>query len=120
MKTATANILQNISQIRKDKGLSQENIAEELGVNASTFSKLERGLLNLSFETLADIADVFKMRTIDIITYPKKYADPESSGIGKTIDSDIKAVLQIELRADKKDQVLKLVFGENNLEIFNK
>jgi hypothetical protein len=32
----------------------------------------------------------------------------------------IEAILQIKLQADKKDQILKLVFGENNLEILNK
>ncbi len=36
------------------------------------------------------------------------------------IQEPIEATLQIKLKKDKKDQVLKLVFGENNLEILNK
>ena len=32
----------------------------------------------------------------------------------------VEAILQIKLKKDKKDQVLKLVFGENDIEILNK
>ena len=32
----------------------------------------------------------------------------------------VEAILQIKLQKDKKDQVLRLVFGDNNIEILNK
>lgn len=35
-------------------------------------------------------------------------------------DEPMEAILQVRLRKDKKDQVLKLVFGENNIEILNR
>ncbi|GIZ15049.1 hypothetical protein [Capnocytophaga catalasegens] len=35
------------------------------------------------------------------------------------VKEPIKATLQIELSQDKKDQVLRIVFGDNNLKILN-
>lgn len=35
-------------------------------------------------------------------------------------EEPVEAILQIKLKKDKKDQVLKLVFGDNNIEILNK
>ena len=55
------------------------------------------------------------MSEIDLMTYPDKYIR-----VGKAEDDPVKAVLQIELKKDKKDQVLKLLFGEHNIEILNK
>ena len=46
--------------------------------------------------------------------YPQKYTSD-----GKTSE-DVEAILQIKLKKDRKEQVLKLVFGDNNLEILNK
>ena len=62
-----------------------------------------------------EIAIGLGMREIDIITYPdiyiKKYVDD---------DNNSEVFLQLRLRKDKKDQVLKLLFGENNIEILHK
>ena len=55
------------------------------------------------------------MSEIDLITYPEKYVKSD-----KLTDEPVEAVLQIKLKKDKKDQVLKLVFGENNIEILNR
>ena len=55
------------------------------------------------------------MREIDLITYPDIYVKSDERE-----EEPVEAVLQIKLSKDKKDQVLKLVFGENNIEILNK
>ena len=55
------------------------------------------------------------MREIDIITYPDVYVKKDN-----TDAEPVEVVLQIKLQKDKKDQVLKLAFGDNNLEILNK
>ena len=55
------------------------------------------------------------MRDIDILTYPDVYVRKEEAEA-----EPVEAILQIKLKKDKKDQVLKLVFGDNNIEILNK
>ncbi len=52
------------------------------------------------------------MSEIDIITYPVKYLP-----VDKVTKEPVKAVLQIELSKEKRDQVFKLVFGEGCSEI---
>ena len=55
------------------------------------------------------------MSEIDILTYPEKYVKVQSAEA-----EPVEAVLQIKLKQDKKDQVLRLIFGDNNIEILNK
>ena len=56
------------------------------------------------------------MREIDIITYPEIYVSKEEI----QVDDNVEVVLQMRLRKDKKNQVLNLVFGDNDIEILNK
>jgi transcriptional regulator with XRE-family HTH domain len=110
------NILKNIRTIREAKGLSQDETAEMMKISQSQYARFERGTTKTDLETLQLFAKCVGLDLIDIITYPKKYVE-----IGTTSTcNDLEATLQIKLRNDKRDQVLKLVFGENNIEILNK
>ena len=57
------------------------------------------------------------MDLINLITYPEKWGP---IGVSQQEEAITKVVLQIELKKEKKDQVMKLVFGDNNIEILNK
>lgn len=70
----------------------------------------------MSLRQISNIAINLGLREIDLYTYPDVYEKPGQ----KKFDDEIRASLTIELNKSKKDQVLKLVFGENNLEILNK
>ena len=106
-------ILENISKIRVNKKITQKSIAEFLEIEQGSYSLLERGERDLTIDRLLQIAIFLKMDVVDIITYPNK-------GLyNKENEEDIKAILQIELKKDKKDQVMKLIFGDNSLEILN-
>ena len=106
-------ILENISKIRVNKKITQKSIAEFLEIEQGSYSLLERGERDLTIDRLLQIAIFFKMDIVDIITYPNK------GSYNKENEEDIKAILQIELKKDKKDQVMKLIFGDNSLEILN-
>ena len=106
-------ILENISKIRVNKKITQKSIAEFLEIEQGSYSLLERGERDLTIDRLLQIAIFFKMDVVDIITYPNK------GSYNKESEEDIKAILQIELKKDKKDQVMKLIFGDNSLEILN-
>jgi len=110
------NILENIEAIRKEKGLNQAVVAEALGVKQPAYSNYITRNSDIYFNRLSQIADALGVSVIDIITYPDIYIKKEDI----IREQPIEAVLQIKLQADKKEQVLKLVFGENNLEILNK
>ena len=113
------NIYDKIALLRKEKGISQEYMAEQLGIEQSTYGKIERGAIKLTIEKLELISQVFQLSIIDIIVYPEKFVNVKDFGLNGSQDS-LEATLQIKLGKDKKDQVLRLVFGENNLEILNR
>lgn len=115
MVMSEEKLIQNIIQIRNSKGLTKRSMAEALGINEASYGRIENGKIALSYRQLADIARTLQISVIDIITYPDKYVKSEAPG-----EEPVEAVLQIKLKKDKKDQVLKLVFGENDIEILNK
>jgi len=111
------NILKNIISIRENKGLSQENLADSLGMKQGSYSLIESGKRELKYSTLVNIADSLGYSVLDIIAYPNQViTNNEMQKESNTVE----AILQIRLTNDKKNQVLSLVFGDNNLEILNK
>ncbi|MDR1338577.1 MAG: helix-turn-helix domain-containing protein [Prevotellaceae bacterium] len=110
------NIVKNITDIRKEKGISQELIANALDVDTAVISNIEKGKRELKVSELEIIANVLEVDVLYLLTYPHVYVRKES----KDSSVPVEAILQIKLQADKKEQVLKLVFGENNLEILNR
>ena len=48
-----------IKKLRKEKGLSQNALAETLGIHVKTVSKAERGIIGLSVDNLLILADYF-------------------------------------------------------------
>lgn len=55
-----------IQQLRKQCGMTQEQLAERVHVTANNLSRLERGLHGPSIDVLVDLASVFGV-TLDYI-----------------------------------------------------
>ena len=108
-------IYQKIREIRLQKSINQQVIADALSVDVAVVSNIEKGKRELRFKEVEIISNLFGMSLIDLITYPDRYVK-----ISQEADEPVEAVLQIKLKKDKKDQVLKLVFGDNDIEILNK
>lgn len=53
--------MKRLAELRKQKGLSQDELGEKIKVSQQTISKYERGLLEPDFETLNFLADFFKV-----------------------------------------------------------
>lgn len=106
-------------EIRTKRGLSQEFMAEKLGIDASAVSNIEKGKRDVKVKELGIIAKAFEISVQDLIGYPNKYKIVGNQENEKD-DNDNKVMLCIELTKDKKDQILKLAFGENVIEILNK
>lgn len=107
-------VIEKIRKIIADKGLTQIAAAELAGTSPSQFSKILSGEVQLSLWQLSNFATNLNLEIIDVFTYPDKYT------ISGYVSEDVEAILQIKLRKDRKEQILKLVFGDNNLEILNK
>jgi len=110
-------VYQTIKELRIKNNKTQADIAFILNLETSAYGKLERGNTDITLRKLEIIAAYFNMSVTDLIAYPKKLICAD-----KIINAEIeeKVTLTIELKKEKKDQALKLVFGEHNLEILNK
>jgi len=108
MDTQLSDILKKIKTIRDKHNLSQDAIADKMNITQPSYARFERGATKTDLRTLINFCNCFNMSFMEFIHYPDKYIKP---------DNELKAVLHLELKKDKKEQVLKLVFGENNLEI---
>ena len=103
-------------KIREVTGNSQTEMADKMSKTQSAYARYELGKTKIDFETVELFAKIVGMSVVDVITYPEKWGPIEK----RDEREETKVTLQIELKKDKKDQVLKLAFGENILEILNK
>ena len=88
-----------------------------MNVTQSCYARFEGGKSKTDLKLLLDFCKVTNNSLVEVITYPDTYVNVYD--ICKYKDED-RVSLTIELKKDKREQVLKLVFGDNNLEIFNK
>jgi len=70
-------IFRNIEDIRREKGIKQIVIAELMGVTQSAYSNYVNRNDDISLSRLTQIANIFRMSVIDVITYPVIYV-PET------------------------------------------
>jgi transcriptional regulator with XRE-family HTH domain len=119
MEEEIQNIREKILLLRKESGFSQQqmvnemqNMTDSLEINQSKYARFEKGKSKIDLEFLILFCKTLNLTLKEFFIYPDT--------INNSTEEQIKAVIQIELKKDKKDQVLKLIFGENNLEILNR
>lgn len=54
---------EQLQQLRKSRGLTQDDLAEILGISLSSYQKYERDAISPSYETLCKIADFYHVTT---------------------------------------------------------
>ena len=70
-----------IRMIREMRGLSQENIAEELRISQSAYSQYESNKINISVEMLEKIAKVLDVNPADLVNQqPVVFHMPNNRG----------------------------------------
>lgn len=58
---------EQIRKIRQGRGLSQENMADQLGVSTSAYGDLERGKTELSLSRLYAIAEILEIEIAELL-----------------------------------------------------
>ncbi|WP_439556683.1 helix-turn-helix domain-containing protein [Dyadobacter sp.] len=67
--SAAANLSEKIRLIRLQKGLSQENMADMLGLSTTAYGDLERGRTELSVSRLENIAKLLDVKLPDLLGF---------------------------------------------------
>ncbi len=68
-----------LRRIRREQGLSQEVVAQALGIQTTTYSKLERGVIQLSVERLYELSNVFDLSPEVLLSYGQSPATEASA-----------------------------------------
>ena len=110
-------VVEKIRKIISDKGITRAAAAELMGTSASQLSKMLSGEVNFSLWHLSNFASSIGLEIQDLFVYPDHYVPAKAE---KVLAAPAEAILQIKLKGDKRNQVLRLVFGDQNLEILNK
>ncbi len=71
----------NLKLIRKYRGLSQQNVADKLHVERSTYSYYETGKIKPTFTMVVELAEVLNVDLIDLLTISVAVRENEKRNI---------------------------------------
>jgi transcriptional regulator with XRE-family HTH domain len=108
------NIVQNIIKIRREKGISQEYIANALHLDTAVVSNIENGKRELKVKELEIIAKALDVDVLYLLTYPHIYVKKNPNNSSEPVE----AILQLKLKGEQREKILRLVFGNKDLELF--
>jgi transcriptional regulator with XRE-family HTH domain len=115
-----SEVIENIKNIRRSKGISQESIAYDLGIDYSTYGKIERGQISLTVDRLEKVAKILQVSVEEIYKWDKKAGskDPENEKIRLEYYKHVSEIehLKTELELAKqqlfdKEKIIKLLEG---------
>ena len=59
----------NLKKIRESKGFTQAELANDMAVEISQISRIERGIINTSISTAHEISIALKIETTDLFKF---------------------------------------------------
>jgi transcriptional regulator with XRE-family HTH domain len=59
----------NLRKVRKSKGYTQEELANDIGVEISQISRIERGVINTSISTVNVLAKALKIEVSELFKF---------------------------------------------------
>ncbi|RFZ86090.1 XRE family transcriptional regulator [Mucilaginibacter terrenus] len=58
----------NIRTLRHERGWSQEDVANRLGISIPAFSKIETGVTDINLSRLEQIANIFEVSVVNLLS----------------------------------------------------
>ncbi len=100
---------EHIAKLRKERGITQVEMAERLGLSQSIVSKYEVGELRLHAELILRLAEVFRVSTDEVLGAKSAAAGSAAEG-GRTEQRLMKKLRQVA-QLPERDQraVLRLI-----------
>jgi len=80
-KRYAAGMRLRIKQLREERGLKQEEVAEKLGLHLTNYNKLENGKTELTTSRMEELAAIFGVDPVAIISEPLAFRSIEVRGV---------------------------------------
>lgn len=68
-------IAERIRMLRLQKGLSQQNIADELNLTVAAYSNIERGITGINLQRLYELSEVFDISVAELLDKDQTVSD---------------------------------------------
>jgi transcriptional regulator with XRE-family HTH domain len=114
---------EKLRELRVIKGLSQEVVASQLGMDSGTYSRMERGVTELKFELVGRVLEVLKISWDEFLKFEDQgqqtfnFQQGDNNSFQATIDNTMIPFLKEELQALRSEvQELRRI----NLELTKK
>ena len=122
-------INEKIRQLREQHQLSQENMADKLGMSVTGYAKIERGEVRSNLPRLEQISEVFDMDICELLSYGETGKVYFNNSVTESTNSNNsnnflfavgndnleKAIQQLQLIISHKDELLaqkdKIILG---------
>ncbi|MEZ2334407.1 helix-turn-helix domain-containing protein [Mucilaginibacter sp. RCC_168] len=80
-KKSNKSVGKNIRTLRHQRGWSQEDIANRLGISIPAFSKIETGVTDINLSRLEQIANIFEITVAQILSVEEGEVDLAPSNL---------------------------------------
>jgi len=116
------DIANNIKVIREKQGFLQKEVALHIEVDKSTYSKIEKGLREVTVCELTKIAGLFNMTVDQVINYDENIIPKEVTVEDKSVTGQMKLIQQLddEDRSIVFKMVDKMLTTKKFKDFFNK
>lgn len=101
------NIAENIKAIREKQGLLQKEVALHIGVDKSTYSKIEKGLREVTVVELQKLTKLFNLTADQILNYDENLIPKEVVIEDKSTIEQMQLLQQLD--EDDKTTVFKII-----------
>ena len=115
-------LAENIKLIREKQGFMQKEIALHIGVDKSTYSKIEKGNREVTVAELNKMSKLFNLSVDDIINYDENIVPKEITLVDKTAVEQINLIQQLD-EEDKNiifRMIDKMLTNKKFKDFFNK
>lgn len=90
------SLADNIKTIREKQGLLQKEVALHIGVDKSTYSKIEKGLREITVAELQKLTKLFNLTTDQILNYDENNIPKEVIIEDKTTIEQMQLIQELE------------------------
>ena len=101
------DLANNIKTVREKQNLMQKEVALHIGVDKSTYSKIEKGLREVTVSELNKMAKLFNLTTDQIINYDDNMIPKEIVMEDKSTLEQMELIQQLD--EDDKTTVFKII-----------
>lgn len=95
----------NIQVIRKLKGLTQQELSDQIGINLQSLSKIERGINYPTFDTLQKLTEILEVTPNELLAGELKNTSHMEAKISKFLEQEER--LTVELAHGQYDNPLE-------------